>query len=118
MQSNHQPQILWAALGTTQALITGISFVVVADAGNPSLAPFMVLPALIVAGISLVAPNIFKGPSLNTSIIRWALAEAATLFGFVSYMMSGLHLYQFVCLGMGLAAWGAAYPQDAARGQI
>lgn len=116
MQPNLQPQILWASLGVSQAIITGITFVVASQAFNPSIAPFMVLPALMVAGISLVLPTILKGPALNTNIVRWALAEAATLFGFVSFMMSGQHLYQFVCVGMGLAAWGAAYPRDSVRG--
>lgn len=116
MQPNLQPQILWASLGASQAIITGVSFVAASQALNPAMAPFMVLPALMVAGLSLVLPNLLKGPALNTSIVRWALAEAATLFGFVSYFMSGQHLYQFVCVGMGLAAWAAAYPRDSVRG--
>ena len=113
MQPNPQPLALWGALGTSQAIITGSSFLVESPASNPATAPFLVLPALVVAGTSLVLPHLLKGPPLTTQIIRWSLAEAATLFGFVSYFLSGQHLFQFVCVAMGFAAWAAAIPASA-----
>ena len=106
--------MLWSAMGTSHAVITMVSFLIVSPASNPSLAPVMVLPALLVAGASLILPTMFKGPPLTGSIMRWALAEGATIFGLISFILSGQHLYQVVCVAMGVAAWAAAIPTNPA----
>lgn len=115
MQSNPQALIIWGSMGTSHLLITAVTFMLPTEGHNPGIAPFLVFPAMLAAGSSLALPALLRKPPppLTVYILRWALAEAATLVGFLSYMFSGLHLYQFVCLAMALAAWMAAYPRDA-----
>ena len=115
MQNQSQPMMLWSAMGSTHLVIVLVSFFIASPASNPSLAPILLLPALLAAGSSLVLPNFFKGPPQAGLMVRWALAEAATLFGLVSFIFSGQHLYQMVCVAMGLAAWGAAIPTNPAN---
>jgi hypothetical protein len=112
-------QMIYFGMGSTQLLITGVSLMVPAEpSGDPRLAPLLVAPAFLCAAVSLLVPNLAAFRAANPrarSMVRWALAEAATLFGFVSYFVSGSHLYQGACLILGLGAWAAAWPRGGAE---
>ncbi len=114
------PLLIFGALLSTQLILVVISLVVEPTGNNPSIGPFLVLPAAATAGLSLVAPHIF-GPKVDRftlHIIRWALAESATLFGFIIAHVGAPRLFQAACTAMALVAMFAAFPpRDLAPGQ-
>lgn len=114
------PLVIFGALVSTQLLLVVISFVLTPAGTNPSIGPFLVLPAAATAGLSLVAPHLF-GPKVDRFtlyIVRWALAESATLFGFVIAHVGAPRLFQAACTAMALVAMFAAFPpRDLAAGQ-
>lgn len=106
------PLVIFGAMLMSQLVLVVVSFAVPPGGGNPSIGPFLVLPAAATAGLSLVAPHLF-GPKidrLTLHIIRWALAESATLFGLIVAFMGAPRLFQAACTAMGLVALFAAFP--------
>jgi hypothetical protein len=100
----------------THAVLTGISFAVPADGTAPTIAVFLVLPALFTASMS-VGAGFWLPASANAQtffVLRWALAEAASIFGFVAYFLSGSHLWQIPCVAAGVIAVLLAFPSEAA----
>ncbi len=110
---NPIPLILWSAFGMTHLVLVFITTLIPPQPSNPGMVLF-VIPALASATISVGARSIFKGnfPAQTLFIVRWALAESATLMGFVSWYISGDRPVQAVCTLAGLAAWAIAMPRD------
>lgn len=110
------PWILWAAMLLSQLLITGVSFVVPTQPGDTLIASSMPLFALGAGAASLSVPMWFKGEGPAAAqtrlILRCATAEAATLFGFVAYMLSGTHTVQALCVTVGVVCVGLAAPRS------
>lgn len=109
-----QMVLIWGVFVMTQLVITGISFAIPAQ---PSVEPYVAyllgFPALVTAGISVAGgmiPQLSRDPRTGR-IVRWALAEAATIFGFVSWFMSGERIVQIPCLGLALVALAVAFPR-------
>ncbi|MBM4364685.1 MAG: hypothetical protein FJ102_00605 [Deltaproteobacteria bacterium] len=106
------PIVIFAAILMSQLVLVAVSFAVPPGGSNPSIGPFLVLPAAATAGLSLVAPHLFgpKFDRLTLHILRWALAESATILGFVAAFMGAPRLFQAACTAMGLVAMFAAFP--------
>jgi hypothetical protein len=109
-----QLPLIWVVFLLTQLVITGVSFAVPAQPSlEPTLAYVFGFPALMAAGIS-VSGDLWRPrvPQLQTwYILRWALAEAATIMGFASWYTSGERLVQFACLGLAIVAIGVGFPR-------
>lgn len=113
MPPNPTSLILWSAFGATHLVLLLVSTLLAPTSHDPVLT-FMVLPALSSAAVSVAAPRVFPAEMVVPTrfILRWALAEAASLMGFVAWFLSGDHLVQGVCAGAGLLAWALARPTD------
>lgn len=112
MEKNPIPLILWSAFGVTHLVLVLISTLIPAASAEPARLLF-VIPALTAASASVAATRFFPPamPAQTTHIVRWALAESASLMGFVAWYTSGDHLVQAVCTGAGLLAWALALPK-------
>lgn len=110
--------ILWAAFVSTHLMLLGISFVVpAAPVGDVGWVPLLGLLAVVPAGLS-VSAGLFARAAKSAQtwfILRFALAEAASLFGFVAYFVSGDHLVQLGCAALGILAHLMAFPSAAAQ---
>ena len=114
------PLVIFGAMAMSHVMFVAISFVVEGGGGNPSIGPFLVLPAAATAGLSLVFPHLVgaKFDRLTAHIIRWALAESATVIGFLAAFQGAPRLFQAACTAMGLVALFAAFPpRDLGAGQ-
>ncbi|MBM4390120.1 MAG: hypothetical protein FJ090_03280 [Deltaproteobacteria bacterium] len=108
------PLVIFGAMLMSQFVLVAASFAVPPSGSNPSIGPSLVLPAAATAGLSLVAPHLFgpKTDRLTLHVVRWALAEPATILGFVAAFMGAPRLFQAACTAMGLVAMFAAFPAD------
>ena len=113
---NPTPYILWGSMGTAQVVFLVVATLIPA-VGTEAWAPLLIVPALGVAGLSAAArfmPAFLLMPPQTRAIVRWALAEAAGIFGLLAYLESGVPTYQYGCAFFGFAAWIYAFPSDAA----
>lgn len=118
MNPNPTPYIIWGSMGTTHLVLLVVATQVLSTGADESLARVLVPLAVAVATVSIVLGFRSIAPGLSgppRSIIRWGLAEAATIFGLVAQFVSGQPLYLYACAAFGLLAWAAAFPSDAAR---
>lgn len=107
--------IMWASFVMSHVLITAVPFLAQMQPGGGNGTVALVLPAfaLLCGTASLMARAWLRTPNVQTAyIIRWALAESATLFGLVSWYMTGSHTTQYACAAIGLLAHVMAYPRE------
>ncbi|MDP2311478.1 MAG: hypothetical protein Q8P41_01120 [Pseudomonadota bacterium] len=105
--------ILWSAFVPTHLMFLIIgNFVPAEPIAQADLVPLLALPAVVAAGIaaegSLLARVAPKAQSWF--VMRFALAEVAALVGFLSYFLTGTHLVQFLCAGVGFMAHVLSLP--------
>ncbi len=110
--------IIWIAMGSSHLLFLGLG-AMLAPAANPdavATAQVFALPAMMTASASIalgVIPALLPGtPPFTRNILRWALAESASLFGLVALMMCGEAVYQYAYALFGMIAWAVAFPKD------
>lgn len=114
---NPTPYILWGTLGSSQLLMLVVGKLAAPVGGDEATARLLVPAAVGLATVSVVlgfgglAPA-FRGPP--RWLVRWSLAESATLVGLVAWMVSGQALYAYACAAFGVTAWAAAFPSDPA----
>lgn len=116
MQPNPTPYIIWGSMGSAQAMFLFVATQIPPQA-HEAWAQYLVIPAIGAAALSVAmsfVPAIVPAPAPTRSIVRWATAETAAILGFLAYMQSGEHLYQYGCAAFGFFAWAYAFPADAA----
>ena len=107
--------IMWAAFVMSHVLITAVPFLAQMEPGGGSGGLALALPALALLNgtASLMARAWLRVPNIQTFyVVRWALAESATLFGLVGWFITGSHTTQYACAGIGLLAHVMAYPKE------
>lgn len=110
--------IIWITMGTSHLLFLGLG-AMMAPVANPdavATAQALALPAMMTASASIalgVIPALLPGtPGFTRNILRWALAESASLFGLVALLVCGEALYQYAYALFGMIAWAVAFPKD------
>lgn len=106
--------MIWGTFILTHATITAVPFFGQLEAAQGMAALVLVFPALAmgVGTASLTAPLWLRVSERQTfHIVRWALAEAATLFGLAGWFNTGSYAVLFTCAGIGLLAHLAAFPR-------
>lgn len=93
-------------------LLVGISFAIPGQGATEM--PVLAVLAAGALGTAVASTQLDRlpTPAQTKFILRLALSEAASLFGFVSYMLSNQHTLQFACAGIGIVATALAFPKD------
>jgi F0F1-type ATP synthase membrane subunit c/vacuolar-type H+-ATPase subunit K len=116
--------ILWLSMLLSQLAVFGVGqFLPPAPDGSQSPEDLELMAMLLTAlgaGTALVSalavPILFRGQNFQTiMILRYALAESATIFGLVLAMLGAEMLWVYILTGLGLVAHISAFPTERER---
>jgi F0F1-type ATP synthase membrane subunit c/vacuolar-type H+-ATPase subunit K len=116
--------ILWLAMLLSQLAVFGVGQIV-PPAPDGSLSPedlelmamaFTGVGVMTVLASALAVPILFRGQNFQTiMILRFALAESATIFGLVLAMLGADMQWVYILTGLGLVAHITAFPTQRER---
>lgn len=116
--------ILWFAMLTSHALLFVVGQIVPPDPGNTTSPDDLEVMAMVLTGFGLVTalasalavPILFRGQPFQTvMILRFALAESATIFGLVLAILGAEMQWVYVLTGLGVVAHINAFPTERER---
>lgn len=116
--------ILWIAMLTSHAMLFGVGQVVPPDPDSTMSADDLEVMAMLLTGLGLMTalasalavPTLFRGqPFQILMILRYALAESATIFGLVLAVLGAEMQWVYILTGLGVVAHITAFPTQRER---
>jgi hypothetical protein len=116
--------ILWVSMLLSQVALFGVGQIVPPAPDSAQSPDDLEVMAMVFTGLgavtalasALAVPILFRGQPFQTvMILRFALAESATLFGLVLAMLGAEMLWVYILTGLGLVAHVTAFPTEAER---
>lgn len=116
--------ILWLAMLLSQLAIFGVGQIVPPTPDRSQSPDDLEVVAMALTGFgavtalasALAVPLLFRGQNYQTiMILRFALAESATIFGLVLARLDADMLWVYILTGLGLVAHITAFPTDRDR---
>ena len=118
--------IMWSSMLISHVLIFAVGQIVPPSSDPPTadgleIMSFLCLGLGVVTAVAsaLAVPMLFRGQAPQAyqtmMIMRWAVAEMATIFGLVLTMMGGELQWALMLTGLGIVAHLTAFPTQADR---